>query len=54
VAYQMAPHDLFDWDGINEDILLFVSVLIFIYNVFQSRRVGVLSGPNPSNAGTLE
>ena len=20
--YQMAPHDLFDWDGINEDILL--------------------------------
>ena len=20
--YQMSPHDLFDWDGINEDILL--------------------------------
>jgi len=20
--YQMSPHDLYDWDGINEDILL--------------------------------
>jgi cytochrome c oxidase subunit 1 len=47
------------WTALNQVesigyILLFVSVLIFIYNVFQSRRVGVLSGPNPWNAGTLE
>ena len=35
-------------------IFLFVSVLIFLWNVFQSRRTGELSGPNPWHAGTLE
>jgi cytochrome c oxidase subunit I+III len=35
-------------------IFLFLSVLIFLWNVFQSRRAGELSGPNPWRAGTLE
>jgi cytochrome c oxidase subunit 1 len=35
-------------------ILLFISVLIFIWNVFSSRRAGQLAGADPWNAGTLE
>ena len=35
-------------------ILLFVSVLIFIWNVFSSRRIGQLAGADPWKAGTLE
>jgi cytochrome c oxidase subunit 1 len=35
-------------------ILLFVSVLIFIWNVFSSRRGGQLAGADPWKAGTLE
>jgi cytochrome c oxidase subunit 1 len=35
-------------------ILLFLSVLSFIWNVFQSRRAGDLAGPNPWKAGSLE
>jgi cytochrome c oxidase subunit 1 len=35
-------------------ILLFLSVLVFLWNVFQSRRAGKLSGPDPWRAGTLE
>jgi cytochrome c oxidase subunit 1 len=35
-------------------ILLFLSVLIFLWNVFSSRRDGELAGANPWQAGTLE
>jgi cytochrome c oxidase subunit 1 len=35
-------------------ILLFLSVLIFIWNVFSSRRAGQLAGADPWKAGTLE
>jgi cytochrome c oxidase subunit 1 len=35
-------------------ILLFLSVLVFLWNVFRSRREGQLAGPNPWIAGTLE
>jgi cytochrome c oxidase subunit 1 len=35
-------------------ILLFLSVLVFLWNVFRSRRSGAISGPDPWRAGSLE
>jgi cytochrome c oxidase subunit I+III len=35
-------------------ILLFVSVSLFLWNVFRSLRQGKIAGPNPWGAGTLE
>ncbi len=35
-------------------ILLFVSVSLFLWNVFRSSKRGVVAGPNPWGAGTLE
>jgi cytochrome c oxidase subunit I+III len=35
-------------------ILLFVSVSLFLWNVFRSLRRGAVAGPNPWGAGTLE
>ncbi len=35
-------------------IFLFLSVLIFLVNVYRSLRAGAIAGPNPWNAGTLE
>jgi cytochrome c oxidase subunit 1 len=35
-------------------ILLFIAVLIFMWNVFRSLKKGAVAGPNPWQAGTLE
>jgi cytochrome c oxidase subunit I+III len=35
-------------------VLLFVSVLLFMWNVYRSLRRGDVAGPNPWRAGTLE
>ena len=47
------------WDSYNlissiGAYLLAVATVIFIYNFFMSRKRGVVAGPNPWHAGTLE
>lgn len=56
-VYTYPPH--MGWTGLNQlasmgYVLLFVSVLLFLINVYRSLRHGRLAGANPWIAGTLE